>query len=297
MMALTAVLGIAAATSTGCGSAGDSDGKVSVVASFYPLEYFSVRIGGDRVRVINLVKPGVEPHDFEPSSDDLKTIAAADVLVYNGLGFEPWLERAIASTGDARTVLVAAGEAVSASDRLEGVDEDGDAGIDPHVWLDPRHAVREAEAIRDALKKADPGGADSYDRNAARLIDDLNGIDRRFSETLTRCRLDRFVTAHEAFGYLALRYGLEQIGVTGIEQEEPNPQALADIAKTVRESGVRVVLTEPGASPRIAETLAREAGTRLGTLDPLEFAPDEGDFLAAMERNASALRDALECGG
>lgn len=292
-----AALALATLVLAGCRPSSDSGGKVDVVASFYPLEYFAARIGGDRVRVTNLVKPGLEPHDFELSSDDLKTIARADVLVYNGLGLEPWLERAIASIGGSRTVIVATGEAVAAADRLDGTNEAGEVGIDPHVWLDPRLAAHQAEAIRDALKSADPGGSDSYDRNTAKLLDDLDGIDRRFSRSLTGCRLHHFVTAHEAFGYLALRYGVEQIGVTGIEQEEPNPQALAKIAKAVRENDVKVVLTEPGASPRFAETLAREVGARLETLDPLEFAPAEGDFLTAMEKNSATLRYALECNG
>lgn len=283
-----------------CGDAGHGDsGNVRIVTTIYPLQYFATRIAGDRAQVTNLVPPGVEPHDFEPTAGDLRAITNADVLIYNGLGFEEWLDRTLASIGHNDLVSLAAGEAIGADAVLAGTDEEGHAGADPHVWLDPRHAVREVEAIRDALKKARPGDAADFDRNAASLIADLNSLDQRFEASLRGCRLDHFVTAHEAFAYLAGRYGLEQIGVTGVSQEEPDPAQLARIVDAVRTNNVKFVLTEPGPSPKIAETLAREVGAGVKSLDPVEFKQEgEGeDYLTAMDRNREVLREVLECNG
>lgn len=266
--------------------------KVRVVASFYPLEFFVSRVGGDRVLVTNPVGPGVEPHDFEPTATDMKAIAAAHVLVYNGLGFEPWVDRALASIGRSDLIVVAAAEAVGVGARRAG--ESGGDSVDPHVWLDPRLAIRQVEAIRDALKKANPAGANDYDRNAELLVADLTALDLRYTTTLAACRLDHFVAAHEAFGYLASRYGLKQIAIAGIEQEEPNAAQLARIVDAARINNVKVVLIEPGASPKIAETLAKEVGAQVMELDPIEFAT-EGDYIGSMDRNRLVLRKALEC--
>jgi zinc transport system substrate-binding protein len=291
-MALIALLAAVA-----CGGTGDGDsGRISVVASFYPVEYFTGRVAGNRAIIIDLVKPGVEPHDFEPTANDIKSVANADVVVHNGLGLEPWLDRALASVTRKDQVVVAAGEAIGTAAVRTGTDEEGVIGPDPHVWLDPRHAVREVEAIRDALKKADPDGASEYQSNADSLIADLNALDQRYAASFASCRLDHFVTAHEAFGYLAERYGLKQIGVTGIEQEEPDPEQLARIVDAIRANNVKFVLTEPGPSPKIAETVAREVGAQVRELDPIEFQV-EGDYLAAMERNRTVLREVLECSG
>jgi zinc transport system substrate-binding protein len=281
----------------GCSSSKSDGERLSVVASFYPLEYFSARIVGDHGVVTNLVKPGIEPHDFEPTADDLKLLTAADVLVYNGLGLEPWLDRALASIKSNDLILVATGEAIGAEAVRQGLDEEGRSGTDPHVWLDPQIAIRQVEAIRDALKRAEPAGTDDFERNAAGLIADLDALDQRFKQTLSSCRLKTFVTAHEAFGYLADRYGLKQIGITGIEQEEPDPEQLARIVDAVRANNVKFVLTEPGPSPRIAETLAREVGAQVRELDPVEFPAEGGDYLTAMERNRTVLSEVLECDG
>lgn len=282
----------------GCGGRNVGEaGRLSIVASFYPLEFFASRIVGDRADVANLVKPGVEPHDFEPAANDLKLLTAADVLIYNGLGLEPWLDRALASIQRGDLVVVVASEAIGAEHVRKGLDEEGRRAPDSHIWLDPRNAVLEVEAIRDAVKKADPDGAGEYEANAAGLIADLNALDRRFAASFARCRLDYFVTAHEAFGYLADRYGLKQVGITGIEQEEPNPEQLARIVDAVRTNNVKFVLTEPGPSPKIAETLASEVGAQVRELDPIEFRTSNGDYLAVMERNRLVLREVLECAG
>lgn len=282
----------------GCGATrGGGEERLSVVASFYPLEFLASRVVGERAVVTNLVKPGVEPHDFEPTADDLKLLTAADVLIYNGLGLEPWLDRALASIQRQDLVIVAAGEAIDPGDIRQGIDEEGRSAPDSHIWLDPRNAILEVEAIRDAVKKADPEGADEFEANAAALITDLTALDARYAASFERCRLDYFVTAHEAFGYLADRYGLKQIAVTGIEQEEPNPEQLAQIVNAVRTNDVKFVLTEPGPSPKIAETLAREVGANVRVLDPIEFQAPDGDYLTTMESNRLVLREVLECDG
>ena len=151
-------------------------------------------------------------------------------------------------------------------------DEGGSDGLDPHVWLDPTLMSRAAGEISRALVAADPAGAATYRRNLRRLRHDLAALDARYEQRLTGCERDLLVTSHEAFGYLADRYGLRQEGVAGISPDaEPDARRLAELADLARDEGVTTVFTESAVSPRIAETLAREAGgLRTEVLSPLE---------------------------
>ncbi|MBI4220675.1 MAG: zinc ABC transporter substrate-binding protein [Chloroflexi bacterium] len=293
---LLAVILVGFALTACAGDRGTVPGKTRVVTTFYPLQYFASRIGDARVEVKTLVKPGVEAHDFEPTATDLRSMSQADVFVYNGLGFEPWAERALKSIERPDLVVIEAG--ISEGDRTAHENEGGHRE-DPHVWLDPRLALDQAQRIRDGLKAADPAGAIVYDANASMLTKDLEGLDSRYASTIAGCRLRHFVTGHAAFGYMAHRYGLEQIEITGISQEEPDPAELARIVQAVRESQVRYVLAEPGASPRIAETLAREVNAAILVLDPLESRPVKtgADYLSVMNDNLDVLRKALDCNG
>jgi zinc transport system substrate-binding protein len=272
-----------------------------VIATFYPLYEFASRIGGDRVAVRSLVPAGVEPHDFEPTPQDVVALQRARVLIYNGAGFEPWVEKLLPDV-PASTVRVNATDGLPL---IPGVPEEGEqsAGrhLDPHVWLDPVLAAQQADRILEGLVAADPAGRAAYAANAARIKTELDALHRRFASTLDRCRRRQFITSHAAFGYLARRYGLRQVSISGLEPEnEPSPARMREIVREARSTGARVIYYETLVSPRVAEVIAREVGARVAVLNPIEgLTPEEQrrgeDYFSLMDANRAALAEGLEC--
>ena len=283
----------------GAAPAGAAGGDRTVVASFYPLAYAAERIGGQRVDVTDLTPAGAEPHDLELSPDQVDEVLDATLAVVLGRGFQPAVEDT-ADQRDGATLEVLA-KVVRAGDR-EVADEGGSDGLDPHVWLDPTLMSRAAGAISPRLVVADPAGAATYRRNLRRLRQELAALDARYEQRLTGCERDLLVTAHEAFGYLADRYGLRQEGVAGISPDaEPDARRLAELADLARDEDVTTVFTESAVSPRIAETLAREAGgLRTEVLSPLEtLTPSQeragADYFRVMDDNLETIARALGC--
>jgi zinc transport system substrate-binding protein len=280
---------------SGCRDSPVPDGKPLVVASFFPMYDFAQKVAADRAQVISLVPPGVHGHDWEPSPQDVAQVRRARVFVYNGAGFEPWADKFIKEAAGPATVVVAA----SAGLTVARIGADG--GVDPHVWLDPVLAKGEIEAIRAALERGDPAGKDVYAANAAAYGTRLAALDARFNAGLRDCARREVVVSHAAFGYLTRRYRLEQIAVMGLApQAEPSPAALAAIVRTARERKVSAIFLEPLVSPRLAETLAREVGVRLLTLNPIEGvtkqeATEGMGYLDLMARNLESLREGLGC--
>ncbi|WP_124726277.1 metal ABC transporter substrate-binding protein [Staphylospora marina] len=281
-------------------------GKTRVVASIYPLEYFAKMIGGEHVEVTALVPPGVEPHDFELSPRDMMMLGDADVFVYNGAGMEAWAEKALSSAGD-DTVVVEATKGIpllhpKGSD--DGHDHDGEAhdresGADPHVWLDPVRAKEMAGRIRDGLIRADAPHRNDYEQNFAELARRLDELHARYLDMTKKAPRKEFLVSHAAFSYLADRYGLKQIAVSGVSpSDEPGPRELADIVETARRLGVKAVLFETLVSGKVAETVRRELGAEALVLNPLEGLTEEekargADYFTVMEQNLSHLAKAL----
>ncbi len=265
-------------------------GKMRVVTTLYALEYFIGRIGGDSVEVINLVPPGVEAHDFEPRPDDIRQLNSADLIVYNGTGFEPWIDRALESIDESQTLIVETSSGLT--DLTSG---------DPHVWLDPLKAIEQVKPILDGMSRADSDSAEVYAENAGLLVAELEQLDARFQFALAECRLSEFVTSHDAFGYLARRYGLKQVAIAGLSPEaEPLSRDFARLADRIEELEVRYVLVEVIVSVRLAEALAKEVGAQTLVLHPLEsLTADESvrgeTYFSIMNANLKSLRAALEC--
>jgi zinc transport system substrate-binding protein len=268
------VLTLIVASLTGCGG---SSGGNAVVAAFYPLAFAAEQIGGEELEVRNLTPPGVEPHDLELSGQDVRAIADAKAVLYLGDGFQPALEDAIDSTS------------ANGVDLLDSVSTRAD---DPHVWLDPQRYAALALKIGDVLDRTP---------EAERFSARSRALDEEFRLGLSSCERHEIVTSHAAFGYLADRYGLEQVSVTGIEPEaEPAPADLAQVVDRVRESGATTVFVEPLASHAVAETVAREADIEVATLDPLEGLTEDElaageDYFSVMRADLAALREGLAC--
>jgi zinc transport system substrate-binding protein len=261
---------VAAGTLTACGSGGATNGRKSVVAAFYPVAYAAERIGGTSYTVENLTPPGVEPHDLELSPGTVARIEQADVVLYLGHGFQPAVSTA-ANAGSGTHVDVLAGLPLHDSD--------------PHVWLDPVLYERVVRKIAAALR-----------RPATGLLRDLVGLDRDYRNGLRNCQRHEIVTSHEAFGYLARRYGLQQIAITGITPEsEPSPQRLAEVIRLVQKTHATTVFFETLVSPRLAKTVARDVGARTAVLDPIESAAPGETYFSLMHKNLAALRKALAC--
>jgi zinc transport system substrate-binding protein len=268
-----------------CGAASGAQGRETVVAAFYPLAFVAQQIGGTKADVDNLTPPGAEPHDIELTPGDVGRLQRAGVVLYLSHGFQPAVEDAL---GGARGTRV---DVLAGIDLRQGAgDEAGKS--DPHVWLDPVLFARVVRRIGKALGR--PARAAAFARRVLAL-------DREYRTGLAHCERRDFVTSHAAFGYLAARYHLHQIAITGIDPEsEPSPQRLRALIALVRREHVTTVFFERLVSPRLAETVARDAGAKAAMLDPIEgLTPSEqahGDtYFTLMRRNLRELRSALAC--
>jgi zinc transport system substrate-binding protein len=269
----------------GCGAASGAKGKTSVVAAFYPLAWAAEQVGGAKVDVRNLTPPGAEPHDIELTPRDVGRLQQADVVLYLSHGFQPAVEQAVGGAGGKRVDFLAG------LGLRKGVgDEAGKP--DPHVWLDPVLFARIVRRIGTVL------GAPGRMRL---LVARLHSLDRDYRRGLARCSRRDFVTSHAAFGYLAARYHLHQIPITGIDPEaEPSPQRLQRLIGLVRREHVTTVFFERLVSPRLAETVARDAGAKAAVLDPIEglTASEQArgySYFTLMGENLRQLRSALGC--
>jgi zinc transport system substrate-binding protein len=257
----------------------DATNKTSVVAAFYPLAYAAEQLGGPDARVTNLTPAGAEPHDLELKPSDVTAVKEAGLVLLMGHGFQPQLERVAAdSNAKVLTLLDTPG--------LRRHDDD------PHVWLDP---LRYALLVQQIGKALDAAPA------AERFVDRLKALDREFRAGLADCARHDIVTSHAAFGYLAERYGLNQIAVEGLNPEaEPAPKDLARVVALAKEKRVTTVFAETLVSPKLAHTIARETGARSDVLDPIEGLTPKAvaagaDYFMVMRANLAALRRGLGC--
>jgi zinc transport system substrate-binding protein len=281
---LRLIAALAIVALSGCGGSSDAASTRHVVASFYPLEFAAKEVGDGSVSVTNLTPPGAEPHDIELTARDVGRVRDADVVLYLDSGFQPAVEDAVRG---------AQGTTV---DLLKGIrlrePPDDETHADPHVWLDPVLYAGMVRRVGGALDARDQASA-----LAARLL----RLDREYRRVLSNCTRREIVTSHAAFGYLAARYGLEQVPIAGVSPEaEPTPRKLEAAVRRVHESGATTVFFETLVSPRVAETVARETGARTAVLDPIEgLTKDEAargeDYFTIMRRNLAALRSALGC--
>ncbi|MEU7245665.1 metal ABC transporter substrate-binding protein [Streptomyces sparsogenes] len=302
-----AVLGLAA-TLTACSANatdGRTDGKLDVVASFYPMQFLAERIGGGHVHVSSLTKPGTEPHDLDISARQTARLSEAGLVVYLK-GLQPAVDQAVTQAepkhvADAASFTTLEDHGTDVEGDEHGHDEHAhsgeDASADPHIWLDPVRYAQVAEGVGKALREADPDHAAAYKKNTAALVKQLRALDDEFKTGLKNRASDTFVTTHAAFGYLAERYGLHQEAISGLDPEsEPSPARIRELHSVAKKEKVSTVFFETLVSDKTARTLAGDLHLRTDVLDPIEGIGDKSkgdDYLEVMRANLAALEKAL----
>lgn len=285
------------------------NGKLQVTATYYPLYDFAKQVGGDKVQVTNLTPAGAEPHDYEPSAKALADARKAEVFIYNGGTFEPWIDSFLSDYKNTAVkssdgIELRAGEEHAHGEEEEEhhEEEEHEGEIkDPHFWLDPVLAQQIVRNIRDGFIKADPENRELYEANADEYIAKLAALDESFKTGLQTCDHRTIITSHGAFSYAAARYDITVESIAGISPEmEPSAARLAELSEHVREEGINYVFFETLVSPRLADTIAAETGAQTLVLDPIEGLTDEDqqqgkNYISVQEQNLANLRTALAC--
>ncbi|MFC5265667.1 metal ABC transporter substrate-binding protein [Kribbella qitaiheensis] len=323
---------LATITLAGCGnsSAGGSGGKLDVVTSFYPLEFIAKSVGGDAVNVTTLTAPGVEPHDLELTPKQVGTIAEAKLVVFEK-GLQPAVDEAVDQNAKDAGFDVAPAAKLEATGANFEEHEEGEAAgpsgstptgtakpaayvepaadtdaaahtedaLDPHFWLDPVRYAGVVQAVTDKLVEVDPANAEAYKQRATTLLGEVTKLDTEYKTGLADCKLKTFVTSHEAFAYLAKRYGLTMVGIAGFTPDaEPTPSRIKEVQDIVREQKVTTIFYEELVSPKVAESIARDVHVKTAVLSPIEGLSDANSqetYLSLMRENLQELRKANSC--
>ncbi|MGI6093443.1 MAG: zinc ABC transporter substrate-binding protein [Veillonellaceae bacterium] len=269
--------------------------RINIVTTIYPLYEFTRQVGGDKVQVDMLISPGVEPHDWEPSAQDLIRIKSSKLFVYHGAGLEA-VDKLLAKEvlGGVKSVEVSKGLISHTAEKDEHQHQN-----DVHTWLDPILAKHELKVITKALCEVDPANKEYYERNADRFAKELDQLDNDYKTVLANVKRRDIITSHAAFGYLANRYNLKQTGIMGLSPDsEPTPERMAQVVKFCRENQVKYIFFETLLGQKLAETIANETGAGLLVLNPLENLTEqefkEGkNYIIIMRENLVNLEKAL----
>lgn len=288
--------------------------KLKIKTSFYPMYEFTHQVAGDLAEVENLVPAGVEPHDWEPSPQDMASITDADVFVYNGAGMESWADQVLDSAAGQHVLVIEASEGIEimegeahshdhegeAHDHEEADhDHEGEAhdhdeadhdheneeahshdhdhgGLDPHVWLSPAMAIQQVRNIEKGLSEAAPEHKEAFKANADAYVAKLEALDKEFQEGLKDSLRKDFITQHTAFSYLAKQYGLTQVPIAGLSPEqEPSAAQMAEIIEFAKAHNVKTIFFETLVSSKVADTIAAELGAKSAVLNPIEGLTEE----------------------
>jgi zinc transport system substrate-binding protein len=284
---------------------GNKASKVKVVASFYPIYDFVQKIGGDRVEVSSIVPPGVEPHDWEPTIQQRLEAESSDMIVYNGAGFEKWIEEIDAKfrvdTSEGLELLEGSSEGGDHQTSASG-HTDINENADPHIWLDPILAKYQIEKIRDGLIKIDPANTNYYNGTAKKFIAELDSLDAFIRSELSNCDKIDFIAFHNAFTYFSNRYGLNQHSVYGVSPEgDILPQRLQEIIKLSHELNIDTIYAEDLIDPRLVNVIATEIPNgKVLILSPIEGIDEEEQkagkgYIDKMRQNIENLKVGLRC--
>lgn len=312
----------------------ESNGKLNVYASVYPIYDFTKKIGGDKINLSMLTKPGEEPHHYEPSSDDIKNLSKADLFIYNGAGLESFTDKIIESNPDLKTCQASQGVDLikathdhdhdhdccqnnddadhnhnhenennhnhEAKENHSSHEEEHHHGMyDPHTWLSIKNAKIEMENIKNKLSEIDPDNASYYQKNFDKYAKMCDDLDKEHSQKISVLPNRVMVVSHQAFGYLCGDYGLSQVPIKNISNEdEPDAQTMAQIIDYIKKNNIKYICVEEMTSTKIADTIKAETGAQIKVLSPVETLTQEQmdkgeDYFSIMENNLKILEEVL----
>ena len=278
--------------------------KLNVVATTTQIQDFVRNVGGDRINLLPILPPGADPHDYQPTADDARKFVQADVVFYNGVGLEPWIED-LSKNVRGQTPVVELGQATGISIRAGEAHEEEEHEHpegDPHVWYDPTNAQKMVNAIRDALARAEAGGAPAYQANATGYNRQLDALDAQIKQQIATIPQNqrKLVTNHESFGYYAERYGLELIGtvIPSLSTEaQPSAAELQELVQKIRAENVKAIFTERDLNTRLEQQVAQQAGVKVVSDlygDTLGPSGSDGDtYVKAMLHNTRVIVENL----
>jgi ABC-type Zn uptake system ZnuABC Zn-binding protein ZnuA len=282
-----------------------ADRKLRIVTSFLPIQSHTTAITGRHAEVVQLLGKDTGPHDFQLSPSDIKKLADADLLIINGAGIEDWLDDLVKKSGNKSLVVVDTSKGIKLVESPEEVAIAGGGhghhhhhhghGGNPHIWLDPVIAQKQAANIVVALQQADPARAAVYAENGEAYRAKLAALDAEYRATLTPLPNKNLVTFHDAFPYLADRYGLNYVGaIAEFPEKDPTPRQLASLVDKIRDLKVGVLFAETGYAPGLLQRIAEQTGAKVSTLDTLEVGQGKPDaYLKRMESNLASLQKAF----
>ena len=259
--------------------------EISVMTSFYPLYEFTKQVGQDKVRVSLLVPPGIEPHDWEPTINELQKMYEANLIVINGIGFESWVDGI--DTINSGIVIVDTSIGIS-------LINNDHSSVDPHIWLNPVMAKTQVTNIVNALIKIDPTNEKFYRDNAKSYQAKLDSLDTKIKNELSACKKD-FITFHNAFSYFSIQYDLNQYTIirSNDSHSEPTLRTLEQIINLAKKFNIDVIFAEKALDTRTSQVIANEIGAKVLVLSPIEVGDENSNYLSKMENNLSNLKEAL----
>ena len=293
-------LGLAACSKKEASAAGSKRG-LNIVTSFYPIYSMVKEVSGD-LNDVRMIQSGAGIHEFEPSASDVAAIYEADVFVYHSRTLESWAGSLDPSLQKSKVAVVEASNGMQL-DKVAGLEEvSAEEGIDektlydPHTWLDPEKVAEEAQLIAQELSKLDSKNAETYQKNAQKFAEKAKALSEKYKGVFSGLDEKTFVTQHTAFSYLAKRFGLKQLGISGISpDQEPSPRQLTEIQDFIKTYKVKTIFVESNASSKLAETLKKATGVNLKVLNPLEADPEnDKTYLENLEDNLEILAKELK---
>ncbi len=289
---------------------GQPPSTLKVVTSLFPLQEFARAVGGERVQVTLQLPPGAEAHNWEPKPSDVVKITQADIFIYIGPSMEPWVHKVLNAAQGKKLRVLEASQGLSLLKAEQGEEgrsihshgHVGPEGMDPHIWLDFGLDLKIVDEIATVFSEKDPAHTFFYKNNAETYKEKLRNLDQKYQYSLAQCSHRQILlSGHAAFAYLAKRYALQQIALSGISPDaEPTPQKMAEMIKTSREKGIKFIYSEELVHPKLSQALAKEAGVGILILNPghnltPKQVSEKVTFLELMERNLKNLQRGLGC--
>ncbi len=297
VLAISALLAVGLLTACSPGKTAEetSSSKVKVAVTFDAMREFVQAVGKDKVEIVNMIPDGTEPHGFEPTIKTLKQLGTARLFVYNGLGMEPWVEKAVQTAGNKNLIVVEASKGIKPIPLTDTEEIQEHGQYDPHSWLSLENAQIEVKNIADALAKADPDNADFYQANATEYTAQLQQVEEEYARKFQALPNKQFVTGHAAFAYLCRDMGLQQNSIESVFADgEPSTQQLVRLTEYCRQHHVKTIFVEDMVSPKTSQTLADEVGASVKQIHTMEASEGGASYLDRMKENLDEIYSSLQ---